>query len=1244
MSTASAAQVGEFDVAIVGGGPIGLATAYECAKKGKKVVLFERFVFFNQSGSSADITRMYRTMYTESYMAEFMYHAIDAWEKLINESGEGFLLWKTGLLNFGDPNYGAGGPEGTLTGPIANLRRYNMDFRTLNSAEIMAEYPFRNLPDNFIGVFASENGCINVPLLLRTLHKLCAVCGVTLVQNARVNKVDTTGHGSTIDVTITNGSCDHHVKYHAKKVAITAGAYVNHILKPSYNFSLKLDIWEMVYEYYSVNPGPDSGAVFKSMWFQFKDNDNNDSRASNLIYGFPALPWGTPNLCRIAVDNAVNVIKDPEMRGLSPACNDLYRTQKFLEQHLPGIPLQPANSGTCLQANLPDNMYGLGYIPDKYLPQGGSKDVVVFSAGWAMKAVPLIGRIIAEMLDDTLDRYSPSLAGIVNDRFSLDRDGVIDDDDSSSASAAMAVTSTSKASSSSHAAVSIVAKVARRPRLRQFLGEFLTQRLGSSNGVRLTTLAEAFNIPAHIKSPREIIAALWRKRAQTHSLTSLSSRVGAGFGGGRFSARSSAANMGPVGIIGAGMAGLYAAMILKSLGIPYHILEANPDRCGGRVFTYRFNEHEEHDSTKPAYYDYIDMGAMRHPPLKVMDRVIGDQHWSLVSKLNQFAEDHGHPNDRVVLVPYFLSDPNNNEFNLYNGTLLRNREMGPRPDGTTPDYFRFGDQYNGGPGTGVPDEYVAVGSGALLDNAVKPFLDMMDKNFGNGFDALAAVDNYSTRQYLAEKTKLPNQECPCEGYPQSAINYIETFDTGTGLFDEAFSETVIDCFDFEETDVDESGKKRIWQCTNGGMDRFVASMLKYLAHDDAGAGGSGGGTKKRSRDDSSGSSAAVGRGPKRAGKSHGQSEGTALDDDSSSMAVDSGSGSHHSDVSADGVHTISADCWVTKIAPNKDKTSLEVEYRGATASSSHPPSKTFRHVINTAPLSIVRNMDLSQCDLSLRQRDAIRLMHYDFSCKLALRFKSRFWEAGSAQEAIVGGVSNTDNPLRVIVYPSYGLDLPKGAHAPGVMICSYTWAQDASRAAALFGASGGNRQHDVFTARRDEAVQLCLGYLAQLHGEVVYQQYDDAYYFQDWYDDQYSQGAFALYGPSHFKELFPHITQPAANGLLHFAGEATSVHHAWIVGALNSAYRAVYQILDFENLAREKEELVKQWGIVEEVEYGDFNPVPATEEADRTDRADRARRAGLRAAAHPILDRVREHANVGSVAAQGRSILRCRRI
>lgn len=67
-------------------------------------------------------------------------------------------------------------------------------------------------------------------------------------------------------------------------------------------------------------------------------------------------------------------------------------------------------------------------------------------------------------------------------------------------------------------------------------------------------------------------------------------------------------------IVGAGVSGLYIAMILDSLGIPnleYDILESS-DRIGGRIFTHQF------DSSTP--HQYYDIGAMRFPRIPIMDR------------------------------------------------------------------------------------------------------------------------------------------------------------------------------------------------------------------------------------------------------------------------------------------------------------------------------------------------------------------------------------------------------------------------------------------------------------------------------------------------------------------------------------------------------------------------------------------------------------------------------------------------
>jgi sarcosine oxidase/L-pipecolate oxidase len=397
----------QYDVAVIGGGPIGLASAYLCAKARKSVLLLERFNFFNQSGSSNDLVRMFRTMYTQDFMANLAFQSLEVWRDLEADAGES-LIWMSGLLNFGDPNYQSG-PEGNLMAPIPNMERLGLPYKILNVDQIMRQYPFQKLPGNFVGVFAPTNGCINVPLLLRSLYRLAQSYGAKLVAHAEVKDFKVGEQG--VSVTFDNGEME---TITASKCIVTPGAYINDILQ-CVGLEIDLNIWEMVYEYYATDPGP-GGTVFPSMWFQFLDPTGGDPAKSNLFYGFPTVPWGPPNLARIAVDNAVNVITNPADRRIVPAANDLEITSQFVARHCVGVDNRPNYAGTCLQTNVADNMYVLDFLPPSV--GSGYKNVAVFTAGWAMKLVPLIGKILSELVIDGATAYDIS-------QFKITRKGIL---------------------------------------------------------------------------------------------------------------------------------------------------------------------------------------------------------------------------------------------------------------------------------------------------------------------------------------------------------------------------------------------------------------------------------------------------------------------------------------------------------------------------------------------------------------------------------------------------------------------------------------------------------------------------------------------------------------------------------------------------------------------------------------------------------------------------------------------------
>jgi monoamine oxidase len=143
-----------------------------------------------------------------------------------------------------------------------------------------------------------------------------------------------------------------------------------------------------------------------------------------------------------------------------------------------------------------------------------------------------------------------------------------------------------------------------------------------------------------------------------------------------------------------------------------------------------------------------------------------------------------------------------------------------------------------------------------------------------------------------------------------------------------------------------------------------------------------------------------------------------------------------------------------------------------------------------------------------------------------------------------GGGSTTDNPNRFMYYPSHPVPDSDG----GVVLASYSWSDDAAHWDSL---------------EDNERYIYALRFLQAVHGrriEVFYTGYGQT---QSWLRDPYAFGEAAVYTPHQMTSFHLDVVKP--EGPVHFAGEHVSLKHAWIEGAVETAVRtaiAVHEVSD----------------------------------------------------------------------------------
>jgi sarcosine oxidase len=183
------------DVAIIGAGVMGLATAQALSRAGIQVVVYEQFEPGHTRGSSHGRSRVFRLAYREPHWVRLAQEALAGWRRVEAEAGEE-LLELNGLIEI---------VTDLGQSSAAVLQACGVAWQRLERDEVERRFPLR-LPAGTFAVLQPEAGIIRADRALAALAR-----GIDVRYGTQV--------ASLTDL-------------HETCVVVTAGAWVNDLVEP----------------------------------------------------------------------------------------------------------------------------------------------------------------------------------------------------------------------------------------------------------------------------------------------------------------------------------------------------------------------------------------------------------------------------------------------------------------------------------------------------------------------------------------------------------------------------------------------------------------------------------------------------------------------------------------------------------------------------------------------------------------------------------------------------------------------------------------------------------------------------------------------------------------------------------------------------------------------------------------------------------------------------------------------------
>lgn len=343
------------DVAVVGGGVMGLAAAWELTRRGRRPVVFERFARGHHEGASHGATRNFNDAYDEDHYLDLLVRARAGWAALGDVDGEP-LLRRHGLVSHGDLD---------VSGIERRLAARGIGARVISAAEAARRWPGMRFEGDVL--WSPDAGVVRAAAALAELERRIVAGGGEVRWTTPVAHIGEDSSGAVLALPAGR-------RVHSEAAVVTAGAWTGSLLS---RFGLPpLAVTEETPAHF--RPRTDAA------WPSFNHYaDERDSPAT--VYGMPTPGEGV----KVGFHRVGDEV-DPDARPHRPTHQDALA--RYVREWMPGLDPASAVPISCTYTSTDDSAF--------VLDRRGHVVVGAGFSGHGFKFAPAVGATLADLALD----------------------------------------------------------------------------------------------------------------------------------------------------------------------------------------------------------------------------------------------------------------------------------------------------------------------------------------------------------------------------------------------------------------------------------------------------------------------------------------------------------------------------------------------------------------------------------------------------------------------------------------------------------------------------------------------------------------------------------------------------------------------------------------------------------------------------------------------------------------------------